>query len=33
MTEFPPVNGIDPAALRARRRHVYWVGGGSGAGK
>jgi hypothetical protein len=26
MTEFPPVNGIDPATLRVRRRHVYWVG-------
>ncbi len=25
--------GIDHAALRARLRHVYWIGGGSGAGK
>lgn len=24
---------LDPAALRERLRHVYWVGGGSGAGK
>ncbi|WP_328391224.1 AAA family ATPase [Nocardia sp. NBC_00416] len=24
---------VDPAALRARLRHVYWIGGGSGAGK
>jgi ABC-type glutathione transport system ATPase component len=24
---------IDAAALRARLRHVYWIGGGSGAGK
>ena len=23
----------DAAALRARLRHVYWIGGGSGAGK
>lgn len=23
----------DAAALRARLRHVYWLGGGSGAGK
>jgi 2-phosphoglycerate kinase len=23
----------DPAALQARLRHVYWIGGGSGAGK
>lgn len=24
---------VDVAALRARLRHVYWIGGGSGAGK
>src|SRR4051812_6830238 len=24
---------IDDAALRERLRHVYWIGGGSGAGK
>jgi adenylylsulfate kinase-like enzyme len=23
----------DAAALRAQLRHVYWIGGGSGAGK
>jgi 2-phosphoglycerate kinase len=26
-------NTADDAALRARLRHVYWIGGGSGAGK
>jgi putative ribosome biogenesis GTPase RsgA len=31
----PPGNGeaADPAALRDPLRHVYWIGGGSGAGK
>jgi hypothetical protein len=24
---------VDPAVLRRRLRHVYWIGGGSGAGK
>jgi len=24
---------VEPAALRARLQHVYWIGGGSGAGK
>ena len=24
---------VDAEALRARLRHVYWIGGGSGAGK
>jgi len=26
-------NTVDAAALRARLQHVYWIGGGSGAGK
>ena len=26
-------HATDAAALRARLRHVYWIGGGSGAGK
>src|SRR5690348_1846343 len=25
--------GVETAALRAQLRHVYWIGGGSGAGK
>ncbi|MFI0484357.1 hypothetical protein [Actinomadura sp. 9N215] len=28
-----PVGTADAAALRAQMRHVYWIGGGSGAGK
>ena len=27
------IQAADAAALRARLRHVYWIGGGSGAGK
>jgi len=29
----PTAKGSDAATLRARLRHVYWIGGGSGAGK
>lgn len=29
----PDKEAIDAAALRARLRHVYWIGGGSAAGK
>jgi adenylylsulfate kinase-like enzyme len=28
-----PGGPVDAAALRAPLRHVYWIGGGSGAGK
>jgi hypothetical protein len=28
-----PGEAADPAALRAELRHVYWIGGGTGAGK
>ena len=34
-SELAEVHGepADAAALRAQLRHVYWIGGGSGAGK
>jgi 2-phosphoglycerate kinase len=33
MAAEPPVRTTDAEALRTRLRHVYWIGGGSGAGK
>lgn len=33
MQQEPALDGVGLSALRARLRHVYWIGGGPGAGK